>query len=452
MPPSSNSARAWAAGVRALALSYAAFLALIRFVRLLALSRRTPDGTAAAAGQVAARFLEEQGPAFIKLGQILSTRRDLLGDPITGQLARLRDALPAVPLDTVVEAFRQEFGISLDDAFRDFDPVPVASASVATVYRARLHDGTLVAVKVRRPDVAARILVDLDLCEALGRLMQRLPPFRLVPIAAAISACRVCIERQLDFRLEAAANRRLRSVFARDPDVLIPTLVDHLCGGAVITMTFVDAFDPASARVERAPAALDAALRAVYRMIFIEGFVHCDLHQGNLRLMPDGRVALVDFGFIAELARVDRLRFAEFFYAMATGDGPRCAQITVETAAFVPADFSYEQFEGEITTLIRRMSGRTAADFEVATFVGQLFDIQRRFGVMGTTSFTMAIVALLVFEGIAREMGGELDFQRAAIPFVLQATIHRCERESVALDSTSPDLASLESRFAIDTR
>jgi ubiquinone biosynthesis protein len=178
--------------------------------------------------------------------------------------------------------------------------------------------------KVRRPGISARIEADLRLIEAVVRLIGRLPSLRLIPLRPAIEELGACIKRQLDFRLEAAANRRLRSALVWEPGVLVPALVEELCSTSILTMDFVEGMcNPGQVVREASQNALLAALRALYRMIFVEGFVHCDLHQGNLHFLSDGRAVVIDFGFMAELQHADRLKFAEYFYAMATNDGVR---------------------------------------------------------------------------------------------------------------------------------
>lgn len=203
-----------------------------------------------------------------------------------------------------------------------------------------------------------------------------------------------CLERQLDFRREAAANRRLRRAMACERGVVVPGLVEELCSQSTLTMELIAGTpDPGCLPAEQARTAVRAAVRSVYRMIFVEGFVHCDLHHGNLRFLPDGRVALLEFGFMAELEDSGRLAFAKFFYAMAINDGPLCALLTVE--------------------------------FRVADFVGRLFDLQRRHGIRATSEFATIILSLLVLEGIVNEVHPDLDFQSEAQPYIFRASIRR---------------------------
>jgi ubiquinone biosynthesis protein len=337
-----------------------------------------------------------------------------------------------MPFRVVEKLLRDEFGVRREDLFIEFDPRPIASGSIASVYRARLQDSRIVAVKVRRPGIASRISADLHLMRAAADFLCHLPPFRLVPLRGLVDEFGACLVRQLDFALEAAANRRLSTALVWEPKVVIPALVENLCGAKVLTMNMIDELNiPRQLGHGRETEALLAALRALYRMIFVEGLVHCDLHQGNMHLLPDGRAVLIDFGFIAELGREDRLKFAEFFYSMSANNGVRCAQIILETAAFCPTVLDYPVFEQDVVFLVNSVAGRNAREFQVADFVFGLFDIQRNHGIRGTTAFMMAIIALLVFEGIAKQIYADLDFQREAYPFILRASIKQPRDENV---------------------
>ncbi len=413
------------AAIRAFVLAWHLTLACARLgLRLLARPfARRGRTRSRIIGRTLVELFTALGPTYIKLGQILSTRRDLFSEPVIRELERLQDRLPPIPFSVIPALFREEFGAELGDIFSEFEPHPIASASVASVYRGRLHDGRIVAVKVRRPGIESHFKVDLRLLRSLAGLLGHLPPLRYVPLRLAIDEFGACLERQHDFRLEAAANRRLRSAFVWEPRVLVPALVEELCSSSVLTMDFVEGLHGSRRRDDSAREAITAALRALYQMIFVEGFVHCDLHQGNLHLLPGGRAVLIDFGFMAELARPERLKFAEFFYSMATNDGVRCAQIIKETAIFLPPDLAYEPFEKDIVALVGSVSGAKASEFQVAKFVIQLFDIQRRYRIIGATAFTMSIVSLLSFEGIANDVYPDLDFQREVIPFIIRASI-----------------------------
>lgn len=426
---------------RARALIWHISLAALRLAFRLAAAGLTGRGRSRQQvfGRTLAELFEALGPTYIKLGQLLSTRRDILSETVTQELARLQDQLPPIPSRVLPQLFKQELGTDIEEVFSELDSSPVASASIASVYRARLRDGRQVAIKVLRPGIGERVKADLRLLRALSGQLGRLPPLRRLPLRAAVEEFGSCLERQLDFRLEAEANRRVRAALAWEPGVSAPSLVDELCGPSILTMQFIEGLRgtrAAAAGDGTERAALQAALRVLYRMIFVEGFIHCDLHRGNLHFLPGGRAALIDFGFMAKLERAERLKFAEFFFAMATNDGPRCARIIHETAISSPPGLDYEAFAAEISSLVNNISGAMAGRFQVAGFVLELFNTQRRYGIVGTTAFVMAIISLLVFEGLAKDIYPELDFQREALPFILRASIHRIDREPV----TSPEL------------
>jgi ubiquinone biosynthesis protein len=188
-------------------------------------------------------------------------------------------------------------------------------------------------------------------------------------------------------------------------------------------MERVEGFGGECASGAEARAALAAAVRALYRMIFVEGCIHCDLHRGNLGLIPGGRAAIVDFGFVAEIGDQARKNFARFFFAMATNDGATCARITRNTALSVPPELDYAAFRAEVVALVDGVARAPAREFRVAGFVGRLFEVQRRHGLRGTNAFVMPILALLVLEGIVNEVDPGFDFQAEALPYVLHAAV-----------------------------
>lgn len=375
-----------------------------------------------------AAAIERLGPTFVKAGQILATRQDLLPRSLVGPLARLYSEQPSVPAGTLAAAFRSEFGCHLAEVFARWDERPIASASVASVYRARLPDGTEVAVKVLRPGITRIVEADLRLFRRIAGLVEKLPGARFLPLVSMVDEVGGCLRRQLDLQVEASANRRLHRTLAAERGIVVPTLIDRYCGSSILTMEFVEGVVPDSLPGGRlSETELLAILRALYRMIFVDGLVHCDMHPGNLRILPDGRVALLDFGFMVELPTADRLNFTRFFYAMATGDGPACARIAVQTAAAVRPGLDYPEFTREMAAIVAEVAGETSEHFHVARFATRLFDVMRRHGIAGTTAFAMAIVALVVLEGLAKQAGIVLDFQQEARPYLLRASFRAAD-------------------------
>lgn len=434
---------------RALVLSWHLSWALLGFAIRIAVNRvfRPRRTRAEIIGQTMLAALQRLGPTYLKLGQILSTRPDLFSDTVLRYLASLQDQIPPESFQSVPHRFKEDFGIDIDQAFAEFERRPVASASVATVYRAKLRDGRLVAVKIRRTDIVEQIETDLYLLRFVVSALQQIPALRLIPLRKSIDEFGVCLVRQTDFRIEAAANRRIRAAFAADPNVVIPELVEDLCSSSILTMDFIsDVRHPKALRPEAAEAAMLTALLALYRMIFSEGFVHCDMHLGNLHLLNDGRIVLLDFGFMAELQAQERIKFAEFFYAMSINDGPGCAASIIETASFCPPDIPMDKFQAEVSTLVAAFSRATTGNYQVSDFVIRLFDLQRRYRIRGTSDFTMAIVSLLILEGLTKRFHPTLDFQSKAGPFIVSAFMLRYRLRADVAASQAASLGAARAR------
>jgi len=177
--------------------------------------------------------------------------------------------------------------------------------------------------------------------------------------------------------------------------------------------------------------AVIAGLRGLYRMLFIEGLVHCDLHPGNILVGRDGMVVIVDFGFSARMRPFERAAFARLFLSIALGDGVTAARIVRETALRMPDNLSSASFEREIVQLIKAVAGQRAAEFLVSSFVSSLFKIQRKHNIYGSPGFTMAIFSLTVYEGVIRHRCADLDFQREAVPILLAAIQKKSEAAPV---------------------
>lgn len=407
--------------VCALLCAHAVRFATRRLVDRLTRSQRSRQ---ALVGQSLTELCISLGATFIKFGQILSTRRDLIPEEIVTPLTRLQDCVKPFAFRYVPAMIQAQLGQPLAQIFAEFEKQPLASASIACVYRARLQHGQQVAVKIRRPAIVRKVRNDLRLMRFMARFMARIPALRLVPVVETVNELGKCIEQQLDLRIEAHNTRLFRERFAHNPQIQIPALVENYCSEGILVMEFLNdlvRIDTLDWEEHEYQASLITGLRALYQMIFLDGFIHCDLHPGNFYLRKEGQVVILDTGFIATLNRGDRAQFSRFFLGIATNAGKNCARILYETASDKPPLFDQDGFEQAVIELIDRSAGAKAETFQVAPFAYQLFDIQRRFGLRGSTNFNMAILSLLVFEGIAKQLYPLLDFQAEARPFLLQA-------------------------------
>lgn len=366
-------------------------------------------------------LLEALGPTFIKGGQLLSTRADLLPPPVIQSLRRLQDQVYPVSARRIRRELRRGLGERVA-GLRDFQLTPIATGSIAQVHVARLDDGRTVAVKIRRPGVAAVVRRDARLFRLAVRLIARLPPCRSMPVVSLVEEIIGPLVEQIDFRIEADNNRRLRRSFAFAERVRIPALVEGLCSESVLTLEYVADLQrvtsPRLTMQERADAAL-AGLRALYRMIFVDGFVHADMHDSNIFVREWGELVILDTGFVARLTPAVRRDFVDFFFGLANGRGDDCARIIMRGASALGAGFDETGFRSDVRSLVGAQADRSSSEFELSKFVADLFVVQRKWQVRGSTAFIMTVVAMLVFEGICKQLYPACDFQREARGFLV---------------------------------
>jgi len=359
------------------------------------------------------------GATFVKVGQIMSTRPDLFPPHIIRALTRLQDDVGAFAWKHVERAIIDEFGKSPDVLFATFDRTPVASASVAQVHRATLASGEELAVKVRRPGLDDIVWFDLSVMRLFARVIAIVPTIRLLAPVESVDQFGAAIRAQIDLRIEAGNNRRFAKSFAGDPDIGFPVLHDALCGKSVLTMGFVR-----GVKVLDAPAKLGAdptrlakiGFRTLLKMVFADGFVHADLHPGNILVDANGKVIILDLGLTAELDDAARRAFAQFFASWAGGDGTIMARLMSDLSpSSKVAD--YAKYEAEVVEFVGRYHGKALGEVQVSTVAFDMFNILRRHRVRVNPTYTMCNVAIAVTEGIGKQLDSSLDLTNEAMPF-----------------------------------
>jgi ubiquinone biosynthesis protein len=381
------------------------------------------SGWLRACGRAQVALCHRLGATFIKVGQIASTRADLLPRELVEELATLRDQVPPFPFEAARRVIEGSLGRPLEALFAQFEPVPVAAASVAQVHRATLAQGGVVAVKVRRPDIAQKVALDRSILLALARTAERLvPSLRLVSLAEAVATFCAAVEHQIDLRNEADHNRRFRHDFRAEPELHFPALHDALCSDQVLTMEFVDALDEAEllrrgVDVERV---VRTGMRCVCRMIFSHGFVHADLHPGNMRFEPGGRIVLFDLGLVGELSDEDRITNARLLFAFATGDGKTVARLFYESSPHT-ATPDYARYEQEIAAFVERLRLQGLGNVQLALEIGRIFDILRRHRIQARAHMTMVNLALATAEGLGKRLAPDLSLATEALPYLAEA-------------------------------
>jgi ubiquinone biosynthesis protein len=378
-------------------------------------------------GQRLREALEALGPIFVKFGQVLSTRRDLLPTDIADELARLQDRVPPFPGDEAVRIVERAFGRPLAALYASFDRQPVASASIAQVHFATLHGGAEVAVKVLRPGILPVIDHDLALLRTLAAWVERLfaDGKRLKP-REVVAEFDKYLHDELDLVREAANAAQLKRQFEGTSLLLIPEMVWELTTDNVLTMQRMSGV-PIS-QVERLRAAgVDIKQLArdgvtiFFTQVFRNGFFHADMHPGNIMVSvaPDsfGRYIALDFGIVGTLSEFDKDYLAQNFIAFFRRDYRRVAELHVESG-WVPAGTRVDELESAIRAVCEPHFAKPLKDISLGTVLLRLFQTSRRFNVEIQPQLVLLQKTLLNIEGLGRELDPDLDLWTTAKPFL----------------------------------
>ncbi|OIQ79981.1 putative protein kinase UbiB [mine drainage metagenome] len=367
--------------------------------------------------------LEQLGPIFIKFGQMLSTRRDLIPPDIADELAKLQDQVPPFPAEQVLEIVFQAYGRAAHQVFAEFDPTPVASASVAQVHFARLMNGTPVAVKILRPGISAVIENDLALLNTAAWLLEKvwMDGKRLKPREVVAEFARH-IHDELDLMLEAANCSQLRRNFADGRLLMVPEVHWDWCRGQVMVMermhgTPISQVDRLRELGVDIPKLARDGVEIFFTQVFRDGFFHADMHPGNILVADNGCYIALDFGIMGTLSDIDKQYLARNFLAFFRRDYREVARAHIESG-WVPADTPLHEFENAIRAVCEPVFDRPLKDISFGRTLLRLFQTSRRFGVEIQPQLVMLQKTLLNIEGLGRELDPELDLWQTAKPYL----------------------------------
>jgi ubiquinone biosynthesis protein len=385
-----------------------------------AVAAKLRRSTSTNSGERLVSMLNALGPSYIKIGQLLSTRQDLLPEHICAALARLTDSTPPPARTRIEKAVRLAYS-DREWPFTEFEWTPVACGSIATVHRAVTGDGRRVAVKVRRPGIDRIMRQDFELTSMAMAALGAMPPFRSMPMKVMSSQVGGAILRQLDFAAERESLVALRANVADSGGIRIPAPLPELCTDEIVVMDYVDdlvRFGPGDLDASTRSAAVRKVLALIYEMLFVDGLVHCDLHPGNLYFDRNVELVILDAGFVIRLPEDVRMSFADFFINMALGNGEMCAQVVIDCAAQIAPDCDRDGFRTALGELISETTGVRSGDFSLARFAGRLFGLQRRYGLYPAPEFVFPLLSLLVLEGMIKGFDSGVDFQAEALPIL----------------------------------
>lgn len=388
------------------------------------------------------------GPAAIKLGQTLATRPDLVGEEAKQDLMRLQDRLPPIPFEQIEQAISSSFDRPIDTLFSHIEPEPVGAASIAQVHKAVTTDGRTVAVKVLRPGIEKEFARDIETyewaatqVEAMGGELARLRP-RLT-----IETFKRWTARELDLRREAASASELAEGMQAEPDYVVPEIDWQRTGGRVMTLEWFDGIKISDRE------ALDAAghdrkelagklVRAFLRQAISEGFFHADMHQGNLFVLPDGKIAAIDFGIMGRVDRRARLWLAEILYGLITGNYKRVAEIHFE-AGYVPSYHNVAEFATALRAVGEPIRGLPVKDISIGQMLDGLFAITRDFDMQTQPHLLLLQKTMVMVEGVATSLDPDVNMWETAKPFVGEWLRSELGPEAALADKLREDIGTL---------
>ena len=382
--------------------------------------------------------LYDLGPIYVKFGQTLSTRPDIIGDELADNLRKLQDNLPPFPYDKTCSIIESSFKKKMVEIFAKFDETPIAAASISQVHRATLHNGDKVAVKVLRPEIHNLYSRDIKLLHFLARFAKyivqdasRLKPFEIV------EAFKDVMHQELDFMLEAASASEMRDNAKNDHNLLIPKIYWEFTSTDILTTQWIDGISIYDTKALQ-KAGLDitdiSAKIAVmfFNQAYRDGVFHADLHPGNVLVCKDGRIGLVDFGIVGRLPEKDRLAVAEILHAFIERDYMRVAEIHID-AGYVPADTDISLFAQSCRAIGEPIVGMSAKDISVGKLLTQLFKMTKTFGMETQPQLFMIQKTTVVVEGIGRMLNPDMNLWKLAEPWIKKWAVKNISPEAKIL-------------------
>ncbi len=373
------------------------------------------------AGGALCQALVQLGPGFIKFGQALSTRSDLIGPKLGQSLAMLQDRLPPFAALRAREIVTSQIGQPIDSLFTQFDDEAVAAASIAQVHRATLADGRAVAVKLLRPDIERRMQADTALFYSLAQILEWLAPgVRRLHLVTAVAQFRQLSEMELDLRLEAAAAGRLADNMRDDEGIYIPWVDLENSTRQMLIIEWVEGIridDVASLSktghdVERIT---EYAARSFFNQVFRDGYFHADMHPGNIFVRPDGILVPIDFGIMGYLDFRDRLFLARLLSAMLDRDYDTVATLHKD-AGMLGEAVSVHQFSQSVRAVADPVMGKALGEVSLGLVLGQIFQLATRFEIEVQPQFNLLQKTMVMAEGVARQLNPRADMWQLSRP------------------------------------
>ncbi len=396
-----------------------------------ALAKR-PDLASAETGRRLAAAFSELGPTFVKLGQILSTRPDLLPAPVIAELTSLQDNVAPLPFSTVEAQLERNLSPEARARIASIDPEPLAAASIAQVHRATLTDGRKVVFKVQRPGIRRKIESDTSIMLALAQQLEdAFDEARAMDVVGVVEGFAKSIVQEIDFRIEARNLERFRRNFRDEPKVVFPEVEPDLSTAEVLCMEYIEGrkFSDLIEAGEDIRPWVDTYFDGAYQMLFIDGFFHGDLHPGNVFVLDEGKLAVIDCGMVGRLSPSMQDKIIEILHAVLNEDLEAVAR-TFYALAIPQGPVDYQAFERDVMEIAERyLVGVPLSEIQIGALFGDLVEGATRHRVRMPTDFTMMFKAILTTEGLAKTLAPDVDPLDLARPFIEEMVRRRYSPE-----------------------
>lgn len=389
---------------------------------------------------------EELGATYIKFGQILATRPDLIPMSLVHELRKLQDNVPPFDPAAAKQIVTEELGADVGELFQRFDNEPLAAASIAQVHRAQLKNGDEVVLKIQRPGLRRIISRDLDLLRAFATLLeQRIPEVRRWQPVAIVEEFDKSIHKEIDFGREMHNIKKFAGNFAGDPDVYVPRVYEDLCTDSVLVMEYIDGIRVNSRELfERDDLDREQisknGIRIILEQVFVHGFFHADPHPGNMFVLPGNVVCLIDFGIMGALEqeRIDEL--LTFLVYLLTQNAERMVR-QFQRQGLVTEHMDTRGLRTDLADLMDRYMGVEVSRIDVATYIQQVFDVITRYDIVLPADLLLIGKALATIDGITRDIYPELDPVSAIRPHIMGIYFKRL---------TDPEFYTRDTRRALE--
>ncbi|MBX3040104.1 MAG: AarF/ABC1/UbiB kinase family protein [Bdellovibrionaceae bacterium] len=387
---------------------------------------------------------EELGPTFVKLGQVLATRPDLVPEEYIAEFEKLHDRVQPLPFEKIQTILEDEFGTDLKDVFEFVDPNPLGSASIAQVHAARLATGEKVVLKVQRPGIIRKIADDLDVLYMLAELLERyLPEARPLNPVIVVSEFFKALQLETNFIVEANNLRRFSENFSSEKNpvnaaVKIPKVYLELSTERVLVMEALPGIPLSQDNALRQEGVdpheiIRIGLRTYLKMVFIDGFFHGDLHAGNVLVMPDNKVGLIDFGVVGRLNPKTQASIANMLLALSKEDYDRLALEYVDLAPFTDK-VNVELFARELRELIAPFFGLTLKNFNAGKVLMSSASIASRHHLTVPAELMIFFKSIVAIEGLGRRIDKDFDFLQASLEFTGEIVKHQLDPQRLLTD------------------